>query len=128
MAKTYSLIWLDDNLRRSGIAGRCFKYELSAAKDCLHIVYLDRYLQEQFIAVFRTSRLCYRIYYSGKFVTARTVKAATVRMSGILTDIITESEYYSVMTVAEYMSLDTLTHKNKLELFRRLENKKYTDV
>lgn len=122
--KIYSLVYLDYNLKQLGIAGKCFKYELSGAKDCLHIVYLDSYLQEQFIVVFRTSRLCYRIYHNGNLITRRSCKLATVCVSDILTDIISLNDYYNVMTVSELNKLQAITYNKKLELFRRKDTQK----
>jgi isocitrate lyase len=120
MAKLHSLVWLDYDLKRVGISGRCYRYELSAAHDCLHIAYLDKMLNEQFISVFRTSRLAYRIYYNGELLTARTAAAAAKLLDGILTKLITDNEYYSVMTVAEFLQFNRAPNKS-VELYTRLK-------
>ena len=125
--KKYDLFWLDGNLCRAGIHGKVLEYRLSGDASKLLIVYLDGSLQKQFMYVFRTSRLCYRIVYKTKFISARTCKAATSVLLDILSDIVQLNEYYHVLTVAELIKMDStlsdsvLPHKKRMDLFRRLE-------
>lgn len=117
--KKHTLVWLDDNLHRLGYSKRCFDYKLFRDKTMLFIAYLDIFLDEQFIFVFRTSRLCYRIYYNGKIFSCRTCKETTKFMLDILDDTIQKNDYYKTITIAELNELDKITHTKELELFTR---------
>jgi hypothetical protein len=118
MAKN-SLVYVDYHLRAVGVAQKCLRYELSDDKTVLHVAYLDYKLETQFIAVFRTSALAYRIYHGGKLTTRRTAKQACEYLHGVLSDIIVAAEHYKVLTVAELNRLDSLTYSQKLELYKR---------
>jgi hypothetical protein len=121
--KVYSLIWLDYNLRKSGIVGKCFSYDLSADYSCLHIVYLDKNLDRQFISVFRSSEKCYRIFYNGELISKRTSYETGEYLYNLLGDLIGRSEEYGQMTLAELRSCDNLTYNEKLNIYRRLNKK-----
>ena len=122
--KIYHLFYLDANLRKSGAAKKCFKYDLSSNGSMLHIVYHDFLLNEQFIFVFRTSRLCYRIFYDGVLCSRRTCKVATAFIEQILSEIIKNNDYYKVMTLAEFNSCSEITHAKEIELYLRGKQKK----
>jgi hypothetical protein len=119
--KTYSLIHLDDNLCRAGVARQCLRYSLSGDNACLHIVYLDNYLREQYISVFRTSRLCYRIYCNGVMTSKRTCRETAEHLAAVLSELIEKNDYYKTITVAELASLSDMTYTARLNLFRRNE-------
>lgn len=112
----YRLSWLNYNLHQNGIRGKCFDYKLSSNGDALCLVYLDYLCREQFIQVHRTSRLIYKIYYNGKSFTEKTAKAATLRIENIFDEIISNSPYYSNMSVKEFMDSNKLTHWQKIDI------------
>jgi len=122
-ARQYDLIELDGLLRRSGARAKCFKYLMDEGSSALCIVYHDHYFEERFLLVFRTSRLCYRIFYEGDLISKRTAKQTAEYLHVLLSDLITRCEKYKVMTVAEFNQYTGFTYSNKLDLFRRLEEK-----
>ena len=123
--KTHCLTWLYKNLCEKGINKLCIRHEISSGIEDLHIVYLDKLLNERFITIFRTSRLCYRIRYNGQYLTARTAKSATALVLEILSQILLESEYAKTMTLIEYVTKVKITHKDELELYIRNKDKKF---
>jgi len=100
------------------------RHKLSADKSCLHIVYLDYLLEEQFITVIRTSALAYRIYYDNELTRTRTVKETVDRLEAIFDEILNKSKLYSVMTVSELRHYDRDDYEKRDELRKRLDNKK----
>jgi hypothetical protein len=119
--RKYSLISLDHELKTAGLTQSCIKYALSGDSLCLHIVYLDYSLAEQYISVFRTSRLCYRIYYNGVMTSKRTCREAFNFLAAVLTEVIAKNEYYKTITVAELGNLSGMSYTDRLNLFRRNE-------
>lgn len=123
----YGVGELDYLLGLSGARAKCFKYLLSASRSELCIVYHNRYFEERFLFVFRTSRLCYRIYYEGTLVSKRTAAEAAEYLHVLLADIIKRCSQYKVMTVAELNRFTGFTYSNRMDLFRRLEELRLDD-
>ena len=99
------------------------RHKLSADKGCLHIVYLDYLLEEQFITVIRTSPLAYRIYYDNELIRTRTVKETADKLEAIHIEILERSKLYSVMTIAELKYYDKDDFEKRAELRERLRKK-----
>jgi len=130
LGKEYSLLYLIENLKRAGV-WEILHGRVSSDHTKLDLMYLDSFLNIQKIYVFRTSRLAYRIFYKTKFITARTCKIATATILEMLNDVIELNEYYSVLTVAEYVRLNLAEHekflpyKKRMELSLRLDKIRY---
>lgn len=112
-----SLIW---SLRDIGYFSFCRRYEVSADNSTLYIVFFDYILHEQFITVFRTSVLCYRVYYNGKLYSARTLIKALDLLDRIRLLILDNNKLYGVMTVSELKTLRLRRASAKADIFRRL--------
>jgi len=117
----YCLTWLYSNLCEAGLNNLCLRHEISSGLEDLHIVYLNKLLQEKFISIFRTSRLCFRIRYDGKLLTAKTTKSATVLVLDILQQILASCEWSKAMSVHEYVSKTSITHGDTIKLYTRLK-------
>jgi|GEM_PF-3432432 len=104
--KLYCLTWLNSNLRQAGIHSKCMRYDLSNDKSKLSICYLDYLFNPQFIFVYRSSRLCYRIIYKNQTITARNSGIATKFLIEIFDEIIPVCDKYKILTVAELHELD----------------------
>ena len=129
----YSLIWLDHSLRNSGIHKKCFGYNVSGDSSMLRIVYLDYLCRQQYIFVFRTSRLCYRICYGNTMINANSAGTATTKILHLLDTVIAKAKIYDSITVREHNKLNPeldfyingdLDFNKKMELSRR-SNKDY---
>jgi len=118
----HCLTWLYKNLVTAGLNKLCLRHEISTGIEDIHIVYLDKYLNERFITIFRSSKLSFRIRYNGQTLTARTSKAATALVLELLHDIVSGSDWSKSMTVFEYVNKDIITHGDKVKLYTRGKN------
>ena len=133
LAVKYSLTWLDHNLRDCGVHKKCFNYNISGDRTMLRIVYLDYLCRQQYIFVFRTSRLCYRICYGNTMINANSAGIATNKILDLLDTIIAKAKVYDSITVREHNKLNPeldfyvngdLDFNKRMELSRR-DNKDY---
>jgi len=115
----YKLFWVDSNLKDAGVKTKCFKYILSSNGSQLTIIYFDYLLDEQHLNLFRTSRHSYRVYFNGKLNSFRTAKTTSDYIINSLNKFLTHSEYLKSLSVYDNLTLDTITHNKKLELFRK---------
>ena len=127
---TYSVFNVYERLRELGFLKKC-RLELSGDKSKLTLKYVDYLNSEQFIYIFRTSRLCYRICHKGELLTSgQNIKSVTDRLLDILNEIIATSDIYRVITVRELAELETkkdfyngdLNFALRMELTKRRSN------
>lgn len=107
--KTQTLGSLYYQLKERGMLQLFKRHQISNDNSCLHIVYLDYILDEQFITIIRTSSQCYRTYYNKELTCTRNIPDTINNLTKILEDILSQSKLYSVLTIKE------LIHFNKYD-------------
>jgi len=115
----FCLTWLYKNLLEAGMNKLCLRHYVSAGIEDIVIVYLDVFLQERFMLIYRTSGTRYRIRHNGKTDIAQTAKGAAKLVLDILHKILVACDYSKTMTLYEHVTMESLRHGDKINLYTR---------